>query len=400
MPRLRLPAICAAIAVAALLTGALYRLWPRTIHPAIPDSPLLDSLSGGRQRITIPGRTLVGFVGPFDNELFAWLMFDFARTERALAGSEVMLIVNDDDISSYSLALKCPDNLPDCVDEIARLRARGIGGTLSWAFLTRTTVNHFEEETRIFIRAYSGPAQNAFHHLSTKKRAAYVSHFLRFKAATDKRVLGDATVRSLSPEKATQLAADIITVADFYDLPLSSFLGIGAMENNYLDVNGDLQHKVWKKRADSGDVVVRRASRGVLVENPALGVWQITRETLRYAHSLFLKDRRDYSQLPQRLRPPRALQIDNTSSGVLTTYAGLLLRHLLDYFHGDLSLAIGAYNGGPGNPNQEYETGVRNVAEYAHRILDRAAALHGDDAEMATDRGISLTSCANAHGCA
>jgi soluble lytic murein transglycosylase-like protein len=69
-----------------------------------------------------------------------------------------------------------------------------------------------------------------------------------------------------------------------------------------------------------------------------------------------------------------------------------LLRHLLDYFHGNVSLAVGAYNGGLGRPNLDYENGVRNVAEYARRILDRAAVLHGDQPKSAD--------CAHADGCA
>jgi len=149
------------------------------------------------------------------------------------------------------------------------------------------------------------------------------------------------------------------------------------MENNYLNVAGALQHRVWKRHADPGDVIVRRSKRGVLVRNPALGVWQITRETLRFAHSLYLQDRsRDYSKLPARLQPSRKLDIDNVPPDTLTTYAGLLLRYLLDYFHGDVSLAVGAYNGGPGSPNASYEMGVSRVADYARRILDRAAFIH------------------------
>lgn len=221
MKRFRFPIVCVAIVLSALIAGGLYRLWPRTIKIASGQLRLLWSLREGRQQITMPGRTLVGFLGPYDNELFAWLMFDFARNDQVLAGRDLMLIVNDDKRSSYSIALRCSGNLPDCLDEIVRLRARGIGGMLSWSFLTPATVAHFNEETQVFVRAYSGPVQNDFRHLSAGKRASYVSHFLRFKAATDKRVLGDSALAPLSSEKASLLAADIIAVADFYDLPLS-----------------------------------------------------------------------------------------------------------------------------------------------------------------------------------
>src|SRR5207248_3133376 len=170
-------------------------------------------------------------------------------------------------------------------------------------------------------------------------------------------------------------------VAHFYDLPLDYFMGGGAMENDYMDVNGDLTHAVWKKRAQRGDIVLRRTRKRVMVSDYAMGTWQITRETLRAAHQLYLHDKRDYSQLPARLRPPRELDLNNVSDAVLTTYAGLLLRDLLDHFGGDVEKAIGdvekaigAYNGGVRTPNPDYASSVKNVADYARRILEHASA--------------------------
>ena len=120
-----------------------------------------------------------------------------------------------------------------------------------------------------------------------------------------------------------------------------------------------------------------------MVSNYSIGVWQITRETLRYAHALYLADKRDYSQLPERLRPPNTLKLDLTDSHVLTAYAGLLLRDLLNRFDGDVDKAVGAYNGGPQNPNPHYAAGVEAVAAYARNILERVTAANE---QAATDR--------------
>jgi len=60
---------------------------------------------------------------------------------------------------------------------------------------------------------------------------------------------------------------------------------------------------------------------------------------------------------------------------VLTTYAGLLLRALLDHFGGDVEKATGAYNGGVKAPNPAYASGVKGVAQYARRVLEHATAL-------------------------
>jgi hypothetical protein len=98
--------------------------------------------------------------------------------------------------------------------------------------------------------------------------------------------------------------------------------------------------------------------------------------TPQFAPSLYLKDNRDYSQLTERLRPPKVLELDLTDSHVLTTYAGLLLRDLLDRFDGDVEKVVGAYNGGVRDPNVEYAAGVRMVAECARNILARVAEVN------------------------
>jgi hypothetical protein len=114
------------------------------------------------------------------------------------------------------------------------------------------------------------------------------------------------------------------------------------------------------------------------VLNDSAGVWQITRETLRYAHSLIEKDDRDYTSLPEHLRPPRQLRMNEVSPQVLTTYAGRLLRDLLDLFDGDVTLAVSAYNGGPGRPNLRYGEGVHRAAAHARSVVERAAGLNGE----------------------
>lgn len=62
----------------------------------------------------------------------------------------------------------------------------------------------------------------------------------------------------------------------------------------------------------------------------------------------------------------------------MTTYAGLLLRNLLDHFHGDAQKAQGAYNGGRQKPNLDYSSGVATVASYARRVVGLAAGRKGN----------------------
>jgi hypothetical protein len=244
------------------------------------------------------------------------------------------------------------------------------------AFSSPSDLDRYRAQTRLFVAAYNRPVKRNLEVLSEKQLVPSVARFLVFKSMTDPRVRGGTDVQSLSREQATEMAADIIAVAQFYNLPLDVFLGIGAMENNYLSIRGDLEHAVWKRRPAKDDIILKRRRHRVLVSDYSIGVWQITRETLRFAHDLYLKDKRNYTQLPEQLRPPKVFVLDVSDSHVLTTYAGLLLRDLLDRFHGDVEKAVGAYNGGPRNPNLEYAAGVGIVAEYARNVLGRVSAIN------------------------
>src|SRR5207248_3242064 len=131
--------------------------------------------------------------------------------------------------------------------------------------------------------AYEMPTDQKLETISSSKMLPELAQFLIFKSQTDNRVVdnSDTAARPLTREQATQLASDILEVAHFYDLPLDYFMGVGAMENDYMDVNGDLTHAVWKKRAERGDIVLRRTRKRVMVSDYAMGIWQITRQTLR-----------------------------------------------------------------------------------------------------------------------
>jgi hypothetical protein len=241
-------------------------------------------------------------------------------------------------------------------------------------------VTGIEKQTRVFVAAYSLPVKQKLEDLPKKAVSDYLRRFIQFKSATDPRIRMklEPVPKPLTSADAQRLAGDIIAVADFFSLPLELLLGIGAMENNYMNIRGDLAHSIWKRRPAPDDIVLERRRGRVRVLNDSAGVWQITRETLRYAHRLVERDYRDYSQLPEHLRPPVELNVNEVSPQVLTTYAGVLLRDLLDYFGGDVRLAVSAYNGGPARPNLRYGEGVSRAAEHARRVLEQAAVLNGE----------------------
>jgi hypothetical protein len=374
-----------ALAVALLLLAVLL-LYQRALSvPSLSaaPSPLLPTPSWRQQHLelTVPGYVATATLAEYRDELLAFLMFDYFRRNAALGASTLLLTFDHSEPNApYRLIVRGDDNLLEAFSDIASLENAGTVQRGTRQMLPSARVEAFARQTSLFESAYNLPVKQKLEHLPKATLTAYLRRFIRFKSVTDPRIRRrlEPIPKPLSSEQAQQLAGDILTIANFYSLPLDFFLGIGAMENNYMNVRGDLKHSIWKRRPAPDDVVLERRRGRVRILNDSAGVWQITRETLRYAHTLAMRDQRDYSQLPEHLRPPPELKVTEVSPTVLTTYAGVLLRDLLDRFNGDVNTAVSAYNGGPANPNFRYGAGVRTAAEHARRVVEQAAALNGE----------------------
>ncbi len=376
--------LTAAVLLVAGTGGAGGYVWYHYFRPPVPEPrpPSFHyrcNLRVSGVSVTVPHLYLVAEIARYRDEVFSYMMYDYLRGQPLLRHYELLLTVSNKQKSTgYTFLVHMPPDLLTSLPALEEMLRSRMAQEVRWRWVPQRVLDEDRMQTRVFRAAYGYPAQHKLEQMSPQELAQFTRRFIRLKAITDRRIrLGLAPLPDVpSPEQARQLAHDIITVATFYDIPLDMFLGIGAMENNYMDVRGDTDHAIWKRRAEPGDIVLRRTRGRVLVLNYATGVWQITRETLRLAHRLYLKDKRDYSKLPERLRPPRKLDLNDVSTGILTTYAGLLFRYLLDHFKGDVAKAVGAYNGGPGNPNMHYEKGVREAAEYARRLLEQMSAVN------------------------
>lgn len=374
-----------ALPAAALLAAAgvwAYE-WHRLKELTLPAPPPVFRvvLDGPEPVVFQPGQYLVAEVQALEDEPFAYLMFDYLRSRPALKDVEVLLTYREQEKRlAYPMLLHLPNNLLTAIPRLGELEARNWIPGFEWRYVDLSTLTAMRRQTEIFVTAYNLPRARKLERLTERELVEFIRRFIRFKSMTDGRVRRqqEGAPSPLTQDEAEQLAEDILTIARFYDLPIEFFLGIGAMENNYMNVRGDIGNTIWKRRPEKGDIVLRRKGGRVLVLNEASGVWQVTQETLRYAHRLYQRDKnRDYSQLPPHLRPPAELNVREVSPSVLTTYAGLFLRDLLDRFEGDVTKAVGAYNGGPGNPNMRYAEGAQAVAEYARRFMEQAALLHG-----------------------
>lgn len=372
--------------VTGIVFGALacanYYVWPQRLdfHPyaSLPHPEFVN----GRLVLPYTDRLAAAQVASYDDELEAFLHYQFLRSRTESDGIRLLLTaISTPTGPSYRIFVAGQDDLLTDIPRLALLEGRGLIERPEMMVWTESEFSRYQYQSHIFEAAYDIPVRERLEAIDPSQLEPALADFLLFKSQTDIRILEGADPKPppLTRDEAEQLAADIVAVSRFYDLPLDYFLGVGAMENNYMGVNGDLQHTIWKSHPERGDIILQRRRKRVLVKDYSVGAWQITRETIRAAHSLYLADKRDYSLLPERLRPSRQLDLDSISAPVLTTYAGLLLRELLDHFHGDVQRAIGAYNGGDKAPNLKYASAVTSIAEYARRVLEHAPLLKAED---------------------
>jgi hypothetical protein len=364
-----------ALSALALSLWATDRLWPRQLRVSAHHRHLAPKVHGRNVALPFSNEVACAEIASFDDQLEAFLRYEYLRGRDPDDAREILLTAgHNGKRANYKIFLLVENDQLTAVPRLNRMEFHGLIHHYELVAWTQQDLALAQEQSRMFETAYNLPTEQKLETLPSFQLLPALADFLVFKSQTDWRVVGQGTraPQPLTHHEALRLASDILDVAHFYNLPLDYFLGVGAMENNYMDVNGDLTHTVWKKRAERGDIVLERDRKRVLVSDYSIGTWQISRETLRAAHQLYLKDKRNYDQLPPRLRPLRDLDVNSVTSEVLTTYAGLVLRDLLDRFDGDVDQAIGAYNGGARNPNPAYAAGVKNVALYARKVLEHA----------------------------
>jgi hypothetical protein len=362
-----------ALSALALTSWTADRLWPRHLRVSGHHRHLAPKVHGRSVTLPFANEIACAEIASFDDQLEAFLRYEYLRGRDQDNASKIFLTASHSGKhASYKIFLLVENDQLTAIPRLNRMESHGLISRYELVAWTRPDLASAQQQSRMFESAYNVPTEQKLETLPSFQLLPALADFLVFKSQTDWRVVGQSTraPQPLTHHQALRLSSDILDIAHFYDLPLDYFLGVGAMENNYMDVNGDLTHAVWKKRAEHGDIVLQHDRKRVLVSDYSIGTWQISRETLRAAHQLYLKDKRHYEQLPPRLRPSRDLDVNSVNSEVLTTYAGLVLRDLLDRFSGDVDQAIGAYNGGIRNPNPAYAAGVKNVALYARRVLE------------------------------
>jgi hypothetical protein len=188
-------------------------------------------------RLHTPGYVLTAELAAYEDELFAFLMFDHLRSDRALGELQLNLAYDRRRASNpYRLILVGGEDLINSVASIRSLQQAGVAEDMPLKLMPSFLVQELEKQSELFVSAYNLPVRQKLETLPRTAVENYLRRFIRFKSSTDPRIRRrmDPMPQPLSSQEAQRLAGDILTIAGFYSLPLEFLLGIGAMENNYM----------------------------------------------------------------------------------------------------------------------------------------------------------------------
>jgi hypothetical protein len=124
-------------------------VWPS------PSPPLEITAEGTVVRV--PGRYFVAEIGRFEDELFAYLMFDYFRSAKALKGTEVLLTYSREGRSiAYPLLLVMPDDLLVGIPMLVRLNSENWFPDFTWKVADKRARRDAEpdRDIRLTLAAY------------------------------------------------------------------------------------------------------------------------------------------------------------------------------------------------------------------------------------------------------
>ena len=109
--------------------------------------------------VPLPTEVLLGEVGSFDNELSAYLWFDYLRSRPGVDPFQVLLMVREeaDKIPLYRIQVVLPNDALTAVPFLADLEAKGFIQHFDLAFSSSGPVEYSRKQTEVFVAAYKRP---------------------------------------------------------------------------------------------------------------------------------------------------------------------------------------------------------------------------------------------------
>ena len=184
---------CCLAAVAAPAIGL--GVWLLRHSPAPPAAPQAKDIpvvrvEGGVTKMELPQGTLLGEVGEYDDELTAYLRFEYLRGLGDVAAGNVLMTSKEGQQGEpeYRLYLILPNDLLAGGAYLGGLEVNGYVERFALVVAAEAQVNDWRKQTTLFYEAYNKPVQEKLLSLPASYLTTAVSRFILFKVKTDRRV--------------------------------------------------------------------------------------------------------------------------------------------------------------------------------------------------------------------
>ncbi len=175
------------IAVSAIVGGIWtilrFRIQPIDIRP--PPFPSVHVSPGGKTAIEYPHGTFVTTVATFNDELFAYLMYQHYRLSKDFTGEELLLRYNPGKRErNYEVILVLSSDLIAGIDRAADLNEDHRIELFAWRLVASRTLATYVDETKLFVSAYNlpvkrkngGPVESATPKSATSVHPVQIDH--------------------------------------------------------------------------------------------------------------------------------------------------------------------------------------------------------------------------------
>jgi hypothetical protein len=103
--------------------------------------------------VPFPTETLLAEVGRFDDELSAYLWFDYLRSRPGVEGSQVLLTVSEKEGAPlYRIEVELPNNALVAIPFLAQLEAKAFIEGFELGFSTKQVTERKREQTNLFVQ--------------------------------------------------------------------------------------------------------------------------------------------------------------------------------------------------------------------------------------------------------
>lgn len=162
---------------------------PRPEAPAARDLPVVR-VDGGVTKVEVQLGTLLGEVGEYDDELTAYLRFEYLRGLKQVAAGNVLMVSKEEvqGEPKYRLYILLPNDLLAGGAYLGGLEADRYIERFRLEVAAEAQVNEWKKQTELFYEAYNKPVQEKLLSLPASYLTTAVGRFILFKVKTDRRV--------------------------------------------------------------------------------------------------------------------------------------------------------------------------------------------------------------------